>query len=579
MCPLQPLPLLPALRLERKSSGRCEAAEALGEAAREREREIALEIERDAPLPAFELQPQWEGSGIVWLDRPQPSQSESSSAALDEAFEMADVMGGRSGHLERFDGASSRDGESSGGGGGGDGLGRLGRRAKSTTSSRLGSRGGGSSRGESFATSRLSVATVGSSSASTAAAPAAVAAAQMAAAPEGGESASDDDGSFYTAESAPTIETASLAAATDAASRGREDAAASAAERCAVDETVIFARAPNEKDLNSAIVNVYQLPRAQAGYGESEAALLSLLCHVMQQPAFSTLRTERQLGYIVRTRKRVLSGICLAVERLDAAHLAARASSGPSASSAPPPPPPPLPLPGIGVLALQIAIQSKTHAPPALNREIEAFLVAFGGTLRGRLAAMRAGDAGAAEAFATQRESLAQLLVKPPDSFDGEFREHCAQVGAQTRCFARAAQQAAVVRRLELGELVAFFERCVCPAPLPAPGGGAGASARGGAPAAAAAAAAPAVGAAHRGAAAEAGGAAWAELTRRRVAAKLSVQVFGANHAIPAHCSAPGGVQTVLREHGAVRARFVSLSDIVAFKEARPEWPMRPHNI
>ena len=576
---LRPLPLLPALRLERKSSGRFEA-EALGEA--EREREIAIEIERDAPLPVFELQPQWEGSGIVWLDRPQPPQSESSSAALDEAFEMADVMGGRSSH-HLLDGESSRDGESSGGGGRG-GLGRLGRRAKSTTSSRLGSRGGGSSRGGSFATSRLSIATVGSSSASTAtavaapgsvpgSAPESARATQMAVAPEGGESASDDDGSFYTAESAPTIETASLASAIDRESRGREDAAASAAERCAVDETIVFARAPNEQDLNSAIVNVYQLPRAQAGYEERESALLSLLCHVMHQPAFSALRTERQLGYIVRTRKRVFSGICLAVERLGTAHLSPSASSESSASASP------LLLPGIGVLALQIAIQSKTHAPPALNREIEAFLVAFGGTLRGRLEATRAGDASVAQAFATQRESLAQLLVKPPDSFEGEFYEHCGQVGAQTRCFARAAQQAAAVRRLELAELVAFFERCVCPAPLTALGGSAGAGGAAPAGAAAAAVARAAHGDSAASAAAEAGGAVWAELTRRRVAAKLSVQVFGAKHAIPAHCSAPGGVQTMLREHGAVRVRYVSLSDVVAFKEARPEWPMRPHNI
>ena len=404
----------------------------------------------------------------------------------------------------------------------------------------------------------------------------------------------DDVGSFYTAESGPTrngsLSSIDLGVTIDdSRSRGREDAAASAAERCAVDETVVFSNAPNVKDMNSAIVNVYQLPRAQKKYTDREAALLSLLCHVMRQPAFSTLRTERQLGYIVRTSYRAMSRIHLAVEQvrvgiiffplflfllthslsrsppifeqLDASHLASSGGARGEAKAAAR-----APLPGVGVLALQLSIQSKTHSPPELNREIESFLESFGVTMRSQLEAIQGGDVEAATSFATQRESLAQLLVKPPDSFESEFNSACHEISQQTRCFARAAQKAGVVRNLTLSELVVFYERCVYnPGSTTEKSSGSEAPALGSTPGSGSSLnpstdqSAP-------------------QLQLRRTSAKLSVQVFGAKHEIPPHFMEPGGMQTVLREDGPARVRYVSLADVVAFKEARPEWPQRPNN-
>ena len=107
---LQPLPLLPALRLERRSSG-CFDEVGLPE-------DDPGKAASDAgPLPP--PQPQWEGSGILWLDRPQQSHGEANARALEEAFQMADVMGG--------DGMVDADASESGGeSGGGDGLAGLG---------------------------------------------------------------------------------------------------------------------------------------------------------------------------------------------------------------------------------------------------------------------------------------------------------------------------------------------------------------------------------------------------------------------------------------------------------------------
>jgi insulysin len=162
----------------------------------------------------------------------------------------------------------------------------------------------------------------------------------------------------------------------------------------------------NEHDTNSCVVNVYQIGPVST----RSNAILSVVQHLLREPAFNQLRTEEQLGYIVHTAIKtngdnIKSWICL--------------------------------------------VQSDSFDPLHVDLRIEAFLDGF----RSTLAAM------SEEEFASNVDSVCQNLLEKNKNLGEESSKHWSVISNQTYRFQRLQEIAAEARGLELNDVLRFFDR------------------------------------------------------------------------------------------------------------------------
>jgi insulysin len=164
----------------------------------------------------------------------------------------------------------------------------------------------------------------------------------------------------------------------------------------------------NDQDCNSCIVNYYQV----GPVATRTNAVLSVVHHLMREPAFNQLRTEEQLGYIVHTAVKtngdnIKSWICL--------------------------------------------IQSDSFDPPHMDLRIEAFLTEF----RTTLASMPVAE------FASNVESVCQNLLEKNKNLGEESSKHWTVISNQTYRFQRLQEIAEEARKLTLHDVLRFFDRYV----------------------------------------------------------------------------------------------------------------------
>jgi insulysin len=162
----------------------------------------------------------------------------------------------------------------------------------------------------------------------------------------------------------------------------------------------------NEQDCNSCIVNYYQV----GPVATRTNAALSVVHHLMREPAFNQLRTEEQLGYIVHTALKtngesIKSWICL--------------------------------------------IQSDSFDPLHMDLRIEAFL----GKFRTTLASMPEAE------FASNVESVCQNLLEKNKNLGEESSKHWTVISNQTYRFQRLQEIAEEARNLKLQDVLRFFDR------------------------------------------------------------------------------------------------------------------------
>ena len=162
----------------------------------------------------------------------------------------------------------------------------------------------------------------------------------------------------------------------------------------------------NETDSNSCVLNVYQVGAVDV----IDNAKLSLLQHLLREPAFNRLRTEEQLGYIVHTALKTSGDIIK------------------------------------GWLCL---IQSDSFDPIHMDQRIESFLQAY----RSQLVSMSEDD------FATNVESVCQNLLEADKNLGEESIKHWSVISNQTYRFTRLPEIAACVRTLTKPDVLRFFDR------------------------------------------------------------------------------------------------------------------------
>jgi secreted Zn-dependent insulinase-like peptidase len=162
----------------------------------------------------------------------------------------------------------------------------------------------------------------------------------------------------------------------------------------------------SEDDTNSCVVNVYQIGPVSV----RDNAILSVVQHLLREPAFNQLRTEEQLGYIVHTAIKtngdhIKSWICL--------------------------------------------VQSDSFDPLHVDLRIEAFLEGF----RPTLATMSDDE------FASNVDSVCQNLLEKNKNLGEESSKHWSVISNQTYRFQRLQEIAAEARDLSLDDVLRFFDR------------------------------------------------------------------------------------------------------------------------
>jgi insulysin len=162
----------------------------------------------------------------------------------------------------------------------------------------------------------------------------------------------------------------------------------------------------SEDDTNSCVANVYQIGPVSV----RDNAILSVVQHLLREPAFNQLRTEEQLGYIVHTAIKtngdhIKSWICL--------------------------------------------VQSDSFDPLHVDLRIEAFLEGF----RPTLATMSDDE------FASNVDSVCQNLLEKNKNLGEESSKHWSVISNQTYRFQRLQEIAAEARDLSLDDVLRFFDR------------------------------------------------------------------------------------------------------------------------
>lgn len=180
-----------------------------------------------------------------------------------------------------------------------------------------------------------------------------------------------------------------------------------------------YARDLHPVEVNSAVENLYWVGEVEGASEEGvvniastklrNEALLSLVSHLLQEPAFDQLRTKEQLGYIVHTAVKKVSN----------------------------------------QLALHIIVQSGHKGPDYLDDRIEEFLFAY---YHDKLLLM------AEEEFNTNIQAVIENFLERPKNLDEESGSLWDEIVAGTYLFPRKQLLADVLRTTDLPSVITFFE-------------------------------------------------------------------------------------------------------------------------
>jgi insulysin len=164
----------------------------------------------------------------------------------------------------------------------------------------------------------------------------------------------------------------------------------------------------NDQDSNSCVSTLFQMGAVDVRTN----AAVSLLQHLLREPAFNQLRTEEQLGYIV--------------------HSSVKTN-------------------GENIKGLAILIQSDSFDPIHLDERIEVFLLGF----RTKLVEMTAED------FEANVDSVCQNLTQKDKNLGEESSKYWQVITNRTYHFCRLADIAAQARTVSKTEVLRLFDRYI----------------------------------------------------------------------------------------------------------------------
>jgi insulysin len=162
----------------------------------------------------------------------------------------------------------------------------------------------------------------------------------------------------------------------------------------------------NDQDDNSCVINLWEIGQVDT----KTNAILSLVRHLVREPAFNTLRTEEQLGYIVFTNVKTS---------------------------------------GNDIKSLMFLIQSDAYDPIHMDERIEAFLVLF----RTKLVSMSADE------FRGNVDAVCEQLLEIHKNLGEESSQHWSVITNRSYRFHRLREIAAAARRVSRQEALQFFDR------------------------------------------------------------------------------------------------------------------------
>ena len=172
--------------------------------------------------------------------------------------------------------------------------------------------------------------------------------------------------------------------------------------------------APSPTEQNSAALLLFMGGQTEAD--PKTSATLSLLSQVIKEPAFTTLRTREQLGYVV-----------------SASIMDFGAGRGSTVSS------------------LCVSILSKTHSPPMIEERSKIFLKRFLAELKG----MEEGD------LRKHKASLTTKYLEPPKRLSAEFAQWWGEIQYDDLQWERYEELAAALEEVTLDDLVTYYEALV----------------------------------------------------------------------------------------------------------------------
>ena len=165
----------------------------------------------------------------------------------------------------------------------------------------------------------------------------------------------------------------------------------------------------NEHDENSCIVNIYQIGIVDIPLN----AKMSLLLQLLREPAFNSLRTEEQLGYIVFTSVKTVAD---------------------------------------NVKSLMFLIQSDSYDPIHMNERIEHFLLHFRNVI---LMDMSEDD------FMMNVSSLCDSMLEKSKNLSEETMKHWNVIQNRTYYFRRIHDIVQVIRTLQKVDVIRFFDHYI----------------------------------------------------------------------------------------------------------------------
>eukprot|EP00188_Purpureofilum_apyrenoidigerum_P003990 Plantae.Rhodophyta-Purpureofilum_apyrenoidigerum.ctg4336.p1 GENE.Plantae.Rhodophyta-Purpureofilum_apyrenoidigerum.ctg4336~~Plantae.Rhodophyta-Purpureofilum_apyrenoidigerum.ctg4336.p1 ORF type:complete len:995 (-),score=223.91 Plantae.Rhodophyta-Purpureofilum_apyrenoidigerum.ctg4336:406-3390(-) len=175
--------------------------------------------------------------------------------------------------------------------------------------------------------------------------------------------------------------------------------------------TVYKMKEPNHHQVNSAVILFYEFPPLGPTDFE-ETVVLEVLSEIIQEPAFSQLRTQEQLGYIV------MSSV-LSMEN---------------------------------VKGIYVIIQSSKVAPPGLDERVEAFLEQF---RTETLAGMKKGE------FAKYIKALIDNKNEPDKQMKQRNRRFWSEISKRTYVYDRRENEIEALKQVTIDKVIDAFDRHV----------------------------------------------------------------------------------------------------------------------
>jgi len=141
------------------------------------------------------------------------------------------------------------------------------------------------------------------------------------------------------------------------------------------------------------------------------SAKMELLAHLMSEPCFNQLRTNEQLGYLVWSGQQLMKG----------------------------------------VLGLRVIVQSADKPADFLEQRIEAFLQQFKTTLASL----------SAESYQINLAAVIAKKLEKDKTLNEETNRHWGEIAKHKFIFNRVELEVEVLRRLQLRDLVEFYNLCI----------------------------------------------------------------------------------------------------------------------